>query len=63
MRFLMKMKNLQEKSVALPREPRYFKLKLTTMQVRKSVTVTQHCFKTNYRSSNPYGQWGCVHMN
>ena len=37
-----------KKSVALPREPKYFKLKLTTMQVRKSVTVMQHCFKTNY---------------
>jgi len=30
------MKNLQEKSVALPREARYFKLKLTILQVRKS---------------------------
>jgi len=28
MRFLIKMKNLQEKSVALPRESKYFKLKL-----------------------------------
>ena len=43
MRFLMK--NLQEKSIALPRELRYFKLKLTTIQVKKSVMVTQHCFK------------------
>jgi len=41
MRFRVKIKIWQEKSVPLFRESKYFKL--TTIQVRKSVTVTKYC--------------------
>jgi len=36
--FLYEMNESNKRSVALPREPRYWSLKLMTIQIRKSVT-------------------------
>jgi len=41
MRFRVKIKICEEKSVALTREARYLSLKLTTIQVRKPVIPTK----------------------